>query len=214
MTSNTDPMRNVGTPEHPVSWLHERTIAVLYDELTHTRVIPPLGNLSMREEKALRVRLTPGGELSYDLRDGVVSVKIPDPEWDIIGGIVPDLALYGEDKSKPVRIIEVIVSNTPDAAKRHKMNKLQERGVDVVEIVVKSEDDLRNLIDVTWEPVFRKARRISQADKEMTTLIRTLQGCSPVMRRVFKQMLIEMDNLDSLYPISSANPLADKLQGK
>ena len=214
MTTNTDPMRNVGTGEHPVSWLHERTIAVLYDELKRDRVIPPQGRSLMGVEKMLRVRLTPGGDLSNDLRDGVVNVKIPDPEWDIIGGIIPDLALYGEDSSRPVRIIEVTVSNPPDAAKRQKMDKLQERGVDVVEIVVKSEDDLRNLMEVTWRPVFIKGGGTSQADREMKNLLAILQGCSPSMRRAFKQMLIELDSLDSLYPLSRTNPLTQKLEGK
>ena len=214
MTSNTDPMRNVGTPEHPVSWLHERAVAVLYDELTHDRVIPPQGRSLMGREKILRVKLTPGGELSGDLRYGVVNVKIPNPEWDIIGGIVPDLALYGEDTSKPVRIIEVTVSNPPDAAKRHKLDKLQQRGVGVVEIVVKSEDDLRNLVEVAWRPVFIKGGGISQADKEIRNLLAMLQGCSPSMRRAFKQMLIELDSLDSLYPLSRTNPLTQKLEGK
>ena len=214
MNSNTNPMRNVGTPEHPVSWLHELTVAVLYDELTRDRVIPPQGRLAMRREEMLRVRLTPGGDLSHDLRDGVVTVKIPDPEWDIIGGIIPDLALYGEDSSRPVRIIEVTVSNPPDAAKRQKMDKLQERGVDVVEIVVKSEDDLRNLVEVAWTPVFIKGGGFSQADKEMRNLLAILQGCSPSMRRAFKQLLIELDSLDSLYPLSRTNPLTQKLEGQ
>ena len=214
MKSDTDPMRNVGTPEHPVSWLHERTVAVLYDELTRDRVVPPEGRSAMRREEMLRVRLTPGGELSHDLRDGIESVKIPDPEWDIIGGIIPDLALYGEDTSKPVRIIEVTVSNPPDATKRQKMDKLQERGVDVVEIVVKSEDDLRNLVAVAWTPVFIRGGGFSQADKEIRNLLGTLQRCSPSMRRAFKQMLIDLDSLDSLYPLSPTNPLIDKLEGK
>lgn len=214
MTSNTDPMRNVGTPEHPISWLHERTIAVLYDELTHDRVVLPQGNARLRYEEALRVRLTPGGDLSHDLREGVVSVKIPDPEWDIIGGIIPDIALYGEDASRPVRIIEVTVFHPPDDKKRQKMEKLHSRGVDVVEVVIKSEDDLRNLIEFTWEPVFVKTSRTHRADNVVRDFMRTLERCSPTMRRAFKQMLMELDGLDSLYPLSPTNPLSDKVQDK
>ena len=214
MNSNTNPMRNVGTPEHPVSWLHERTVAVLYDELTHDRVVLPRGNPGKHYEQTLRVRLTPGGNLSHDLREGVLSVKIPDPEWDIIGGIIPDIALYGSDTSKPVRVIEVTVSHPPDAAKRQKMEKLRERDVDVVEIVVKSEDDLRNLVEVTWKPRFVKARKTHRVDDEIEDFIRILELCSPTMRRAFKQMLEELDSLDSLYPLSPTNPLADKLEDK
>lgn len=212
MTSKADPMRNVGTPEHPVSWLHERTVAVLYDELTHDRVFPPGGNNSFTYDKSLKVRLTPGSNLSHDLREGVTSVRIPDPEWDIIGGIIPDIALYGEDSPRPIRVIEVIVSHPPNAAKRQKIEKLKERGVDVVEIVVKSEEHLRNLLEVTWKPKFRKVVKTHRVDDKVIELIENLQMCSPIIRRVFKQMLDELDTIDSLYPFSSANPLREKLE--
>ena len=39
---------------------------------------------------ATRVRLSPNGEFSQNLAEGVARVKVPD-EWDSVGGIVPDL---------------------------------------------------------------------------------------------------------------------------
>ena len=44
------------------------------------------------------VRLTPGADdWSDNLADGVVSVKVPDSDWDAVGGIIPDLILYNAD---------------------------------------------------------------------------------------------------------------------
>lgn len=222
MKTNSDPMRNVGTPGSPISWLHERTVAALYDGLTIDRVVVGQRNLKERgrrhnhSERVMRVRLTPGGELSHDLCEGVMSVKIPDPEWDIIGGIVPDIVLYGEDASKPIRVIEVIVSNPPDATKRQKIEKLRARGVDVVEIVVKSENDLRNLMEVTWTPVFApRGRRGSntRADDEVRKIIDVLELCSPELRVAFKRIMSQLEDIESLYPLSPDNPLRDKLYG-
>ncbi len=224
MTAETNPMRNVGTPESPVSWLHERTVAALYDGLMFDRTVvgqrnPGAGKERKSDERkrSMRVRLNPGGELSHDLCEGVLSVKIPDPEWDIIGGIIPDLVLYGEDTSKPIRIIEVIVSSPPDAAKTEKLDKLQKRGVDVVEITVKSEEDLQNLMDVSWIPVFwayadRSPKRGSSgADKFVRQIIDALEFCSPEFRVALKQTLDELESVESVHPLSPENPLRDKL---
>ena len=60
--------------------------------------------------------MTPRGELSGNLRAGVSKVVIPG-EWDSVGGVVPDLICKDENDT-PVRIIEVIVTSPPTAAKR------------------------------------------------------------------------------------------------
>ena len=145
MSDNGDMTRNVGTANYPVTALHERAIALLYDELTRP---------DLEKGEAIRARLTPGGELSHDLRGGVATVKVPDPEWDSVGGIVPDLILYGGDDTRPVRIIEVVVTNPPSDEKQQKLDALRKRGVDVVVITIKEESDLLNLCPTWWKPSF------------------------------------------------------------
>ncbi len=66
--------------------------------------------------------------MSGNLLEGVTEVKIPDPEWDQVGGVVPDHTLLGPE-NRPVRIIEVIVHSPPTKAKREKLDRLQKRGV-------------------------------------------------------------------------------------
>ena len=54
-----DWQRNVGTPNHPVTWLHERTVALIYDMLTS-------------DEGDVRARLSPDDDaLSPNLSEGV-----------------------------------------------------------------------------------------------------------------------------------------------
>lgn len=120
MSKNGEMSRNVGTVNYPVTVLHERAVALLYDELTRP-------DLERGEE--IRARLTPGGELSHDLRAGVTRVKVPDPDWDSVGGIVPDLILYGDDDTKPLRIIEVVVTSAPSNEKQQKLEALKKRGL-------------------------------------------------------------------------------------
>ena len=141
----TEISKNIGTQGHPVSWIHQRAVAVLYDALTKEQAKGPLDAKGWEDD--VRAHLTPGGELSGNLRVGVAQVVIPG-EWDNVGGVVPDLICKGADE-KPVRIIEVIVTSPPTAAKRGKLEALKRRGVDVVEIEVKTEKDLVNLC---WVP--------------------------------------------------------------
>ena len=219
MTENGDMARNVGTQAWPVSALHERAVALLYDELTRP-------DLEKGEE--IRARLEPDGELSHDLRAGVGSVKVPDPEWDSVGGIVPDLILYGSDEVKPLRIIEVVVSSPPSEEKCRKLDTLRKRGVDVVVITVREEADLLNLCPSRWEPKFgsltsrddfsinyatNSLRRQERANYDDTVwkLIRAIQGCKPTTRRALQKILSELESLDSLYPIRPSNPLKEKL---
>ena len=219
MSENGDMARNVGTANYPVSALHERAVALLYDELTRP---------DLDEGEEIRARLTPGGNLSHDLRAGVAKVKVPDPGWDSVGGIVPDLILYGDDDTKPIRIIEVIVTSPPSDEKQQKLETLRKRCVDVVLITVKEEADLLHLCPTWWKPSFtsltsRDSFSINYAqnsysrsrkrayDDTVRELIEGIQACSPATRRSLLKVLSELKSLDSLYPIRPTNPLKEKL---
>ena len=201
MSENGDMARNVGTANYPVTALHERAVALLYDELTRP-------DLEQGEE--IRARLTPGGDLSHDLRAGVTRVKVPDPDWDSVGGIVPDLILYGDDDTKPLRIIEVVVTSPPNDEKQQKLDALSRRGVDVVVIAIKDESELLNLCPTWWKPSFA-SRTNKLQDRTVKELIKAIQACSPPVRRTLVKVLSELKSLDSLYPIRPTNPLKEKL---
>ena len=207
--------RNVGTSMNPESFLHARAVALLYDELTRPEPKPEV-----------RVRLTPGGDWSDDLRAGVESVKVPG-EWDSVGGIVPDLILYGEDASKPLRIIEVVVSSPPDKAKQEKLILLERRGVDVV--VIKVGQDLVDLCRRDSEFRFgsltprdypshaggkHQRQQHNALDQRVSDLIEAIVYCSPPLRRRLLDLLNQLDTVDSLYPIRPTNPLKDKLESQ
>ena len=198
--------RNIGTQNHPVSWLHERTIALLYDALI---------NSVSRGGSEVQARLEPGGEMSHNLVLGVDIVKVPDPEWDSIGGIVPDLILYGPD-SKPVRVVEVVVTAPPDEKKAAKLEALRRRGVDVVLVTVRTAEDALNLLGSVAAPKFRGVgnirRRVVGADKAVLDLVGSILNCSPDTRLELFAAIKNLPTLDSLYPVEPDNPLAEKLR--
>ena len=220
-----DPMRNVGTQGNPVSWLHQRAVAILYDALAHDQHRGPID--PEKGWQAVRVNLKPGGPLSDNLRDGVCSVIIPG-EWDNVGGVVPDL-ICRNDKGDPVRIIEVIVTNPPTTAKREKLETLKRRGVDCVEVEVHTEEDLINLC---WIParfsyvsydgreqlrrvgvnVSIREERMKTANRSVEQLITDLVACSPKHRRQFMEVLRGLNGLESLWPIHPKNPLREQLR--
>ena len=213
--------RNIGTEPHPVSWLHQRAVAILYDALTHEQIKGPLDAKGWVDD--VRAHLTPGGELSGNLRAGVAKVVIPG-EWDSVGGIEPDLICKGEEDT-PVRIIEVIVTSPPTAAKRSKLEALKRRGVDVVEIEVRSEKDLLNLC---WVPSkfsylgdIRFSRHMSadydrlryqERIQPVLDLIASIRDCPPKLRRQLAEVLRGLCSLDSAYPVAADNPLRELLQ--
>ena len=215
--------KNVGSEARPESYLHARAIAHLWDALRgdFTCGDSRSDHGHAGPETGVKARLYPGGPMSGNLLEGVTKVTIPDPEWDQVGGIVPDLALFGpEHDSKPVRIIEVVVYSPPNKAKRKKLDALIRRGVDVVEIRVKSE---RDVIDLCWEhsePTFRVPQRrrrrpftpVSADNSSVRTLIDDLKRCSAVERRELFDVLNSLDSVESLAPLSPDNPLREKLQ--
>lgn len=222
MGAQKDYMRNVGTPNSPLTWLHERTVALLYDEL----------QAGLCKGTEVRARTSSDGEMSGNLLDGARRIDIPD-DLTPIGGTVPDLALYN-DRERPVRIIEVVVTSAPNEKKREKFARLEDRGVDVVVITVKTPDDLLSLCWVPKEPEFsaswehwpvdpnsgstlgyygmyslrkRDPRDIQEgANKKISELIQALTECAPGLRHTFLDVLGSLKSLESLYPVSPKNP--------
>ena len=206
--------RNVGTNESPVSYLHERAVALLYDEL--------------KTNDEVRVRLA-DGMLSHNIREGMVELKVPG-EWDQVGGVVPDLIMYGVDKT-PIRIVEVIVTSPPTKYKRGQLRNLVKRGVDVVEVVVR---DPKDLLTLCWTPStpyyssrsYTELFSVNRARQELTSgrkerlervvndLTATIQGCSPKARRELYATLRGLGCLDSLFPVRPDNPKAEMLKGE
>ena len=187
-------------------YIHERAVAMLkasFEGAYHQ------GQSFLRDSgvdkqgnplRVLRVRLK-DGQFSGDISRGVSKVVLPD-EWTNIGGVVPDLICYGED-GKPVRIIEVVVTNPPNRYKCEKLRLLEKRGVDVVEVYVRTEVDLRRLFPSPaprkWA---RKQRSGFHQDEPVLSFVRALQIASPYARREFYATLKEISALDSLWPVS------------
>ena len=121
--------RNVGTPAFPVSFLHEYAVGLLWDRLQ--------GN-----DKVIVKTLD--GCMSGNLLNGADRVVIPD-SMQPIGGCIPDLALLDKDL-RPVRIIEVIVTSAPAPEKMEKLTSLQQRGVEIVLVPVRNEEELKALM--------------------------------------------------------------------
>ena len=220
--------RNVGTEHHPESFLHARAVACLWDALHgfygEERLLAGAKSDGMGSRE-IRVNLRPGGPMSCNLLEGVTRVKVPDPEWDQVGGVVPDLMLLGAE-DRPVRIVEVIVNSRPTKTKREKLDRLQRRGVDVIEVEVSSPEDILNLcwersfpsfgskIRTHWANGNGKYRQRMQGDmdKDVDRLIASIKNCSPAKRRELYEVLKHLDSVESLVPISPDNPLKEKLQ--
>ena len=145
------------------------------------------------------MRLSPDGNMSHDLREGVAQVKVPD-EWDNVAGVVPDLICYGAE-GKPIRIVEVVVTSGPTEAKQVKLDTLKTRGVDVVLIHVKDMADLKNLcwvpakVNFSWTTARDKlstnsaqntsySQQKNQMDRQVQDMIVALPNCSPAIRQL------------------------------
>ena len=208
-----DWQRNVGTPNHPVTWLHERAVALIYDMLTS-------------EGGDVRARLSPGDDaLSPNLAEGVARAELAEDDllmW-VAGGLNPDIRCFGDD-GRLVRIIEVTHSSEPDRDRREKWEQLKKRGVDVVEIKIVDPDSLRYMF---WRPApveFFPSIKVNGAtsreykknqrsyDFEVEKLTRAIMLCSPKARRDFLRVLNGLNTVDSLYPLTFDNPLAEKLE--
>ena len=219
MTNNLD--RNVGTQGHPVSWLHERAVALLWDELRRS-LFDRKGRL---ERKGLRVRTSDGW--SGDLCADVARIDFPD-DLTHIGGVIPDIALYNED-NRPVRLIEVVVTSAPDAKKQAKLDTLAARGIEIVIVPVQNKSDL---LEMCWDhdkygarfPTISQIRRqreedgnrhryVEEDDRFAGQLIQALTICSPSTKRGLLDALraLKASDEDDLFPLSRDNPVRDAL---
>ena len=202
-----DWQRNVGTSNHPVTWLHERAVALIYDMLTSGG-----GDV--------RARLSPDDDvLSPNLAEGVIRVELAedDPLMWVAGGLNPDIRCFGDD-GRLVRVIEVTHSSEPDKDRRKKWEQLKKRGVDVVEIKIKDLDSLRFMF---WRPApveffpsikakgatsreFRKNQR--SYDFEIEKLTRALMLCSPKVRRNLQRVLEDLNHCRFAVPFDFRQP--------
>ena len=127
------------------------------------------------------------------------------------GGVVPDLILRDND-GNPVRIIEVVVTSSPSKDKRQKLDRLEKRGVDVVEVVVTEQ---RDLLGLCWTPSrisFYAGSVDQQADRAIMELAENLSRCSPEVRRRFVEVCQAMTSIESIQPLHPDNPLIDHLR--
>ena len=221
MLSDQDWRRNVGTEAFPVSFLHEYAVALIYDQLIlGSEVQLPLLD----------------GERSSNVMEGVGHVNIPD-SLQAIGGYLPDIALY-DSSFRVLRVIEVVVTTT---VPNDKFKSLESRGVEVLQVPVRNEDELRAIYLSTdadkpqWWPKFHKDEAVFQearqklgvnwqrsrqnrilsgqeeADQAIKKLMGNLSLCSPEVRRAFVASLKEIESLESLYPIRQENPKREVL---
>ena len=211
---------NVGTQEHPVSYLHEYAVAMIWEAL-HT-------------SSAVYICDEDGG-LSCNLKEGMARVDIPDATTAIAGSI-PDLAIYDENH-RPIRVIEVEYTNKPNPDKLVRLNNL---GIDVVIARVHNQARLFSLIRTEGELNKEKRtyrshanlaiarsggrlnakgqrvdRMVSKANETIKGFMDALAWCSPELRREFCEMMFGQDGLrgiHALYPISSLNPKYEALR--
>ena len=128
MLSEKEWSRNVGTAGFPVSFLHEFAVGLIWD-LLHTATSP------------LELPTMDGGR-SVDVRDGIDQIILPDA-LQSIGGYTPDISLL--KNSRPIRCIEVVVTSPVPP---HKLAAIQNLGVELVQVPVRNEDDLRALTGI------------------------------------------------------------------
>lgn len=226
MLSQEEWTRNVGSDAYPVSFLHEYAVGLIWDMLTarNDGRVESEGHKTEggRREGDGKVQLPLlDGTLSEDVMAGVEHVVIPD-SLQAIGGYIPDLALLDADL-KAVRVVEVIVTSHPSA---EKVKSLQQRGVEVIQVPVRTKVELEALFPAPfesgirwWHKMDRRERglgvssrarnplgRQGSADDAMKQLMGNLRICSPEVRRQYVQLLDEMGTLESLYPIRPDNP--------
>ena len=145
-----------------------------------------------------------------------------------MGGIVPDL-ICRDEEGNPVLIIEVVVTNSPNPAKRQELETLTKRGVDCVEVEVKTEEELKNLC---WVParfnfpsydgreelhrvevnISMRERRMQDANKSVDRLIADLLACSPKHLRQLLKVLRGLGGLESTWRTHPKNPLRGQLK--
>ena len=209
MLSQEEWGRNVGTEGYPVTFLHEYAVGLIWDML-HAGGEGPVHLPTL------------DGATFEDVLADVDRVVIPD-SLQPIGGYIPDLALYDKDL-RVLRVIEVVVTSAPS---QEKITSLTKRGVEVVVVPVRNEDELRALFPEPFDgkkPRWMHQRRQgegrrlqslntieSRASPFIDELIASLVRCSPAQRRKLVALLEQMGDLESLYPLHPRNPKAKDL---
>lgn len=218
--------RNVGTPEHPVSYLHEYAVALIWDRLNAGGCF-----VKATSNEYEHVSVPEGGRIA-----------IPD-ELTPIGGMVPDIAIYDSDH-RPVSVIEVQVTSSPS---ENKLERLERLGVELVVVPVPDVNALLTLFKpVPTGELLPKARipdryygqttlianqlrnqpysvngsrrrgdfrrRLDQANDSVSELIRSLKMCDPSLRQELRAVLDELDSIESQHPILPGNPKLQALQ--
>ena len=208
--------KNVGSESYPVSFLHEYAVGLIWD-LLHAQTGP------------VELPTIDGGR-SRDVMADIDQVIIPDA-LQAIAGYIPDISLL--KNARPVRCIEVVVTSPVPPQKVKAIGNL---GVEMLQVPVRNEDDLRALFPATeatkswWWPGYSgdeegfqslmrkmgvnwrgtRAYRIleaqGQANQAINALIDNLSRCSPEVRRAFVARLNDISGLGSLYPLRKDNP--------
>ena len=206
MLTKEEWFKNVGTHSYPISYLHEYAIGLIWDLLNHrdTR----LNNKHFQEKLS--------GTVWEGVMVGVERVVLPD-SIQPIAGFIPDLALLDKEH-KVVRVIEVVTTNPPNS---DKLKTLADRGIEVLQVPVRTETDLRALFPgiedgngIKWwhhledvEQDFGDFDAQRQADRAVDQFMRSLTTCSPSKRVEFLGFLKDMSSsLESLYPLRPDNP--------
>ena len=225
MLSGKEWSRNVGSENWPVSFLHEYAVGLIWDMLHF--------NLKHREVQLPTLDGSDSGNVLAD----VDAVILPDVLTSV-AGFVPDISLLKDNR--PLRCIEVVVTSPPTDDKQQRFRNL---GVELLQVPVRSEDELRALFppttaDKPWfwpkfgqhEPLFREASRRAgvnwpgnrqyrllngqeKADEAINALMGQLSRCSPEVRRAFVNRMAALGSLPSLYPLRPENPKYGTLYG-
>ena len=206
--------QNVGTPDHPVSYLHEYAVALIWDRLNAGGCF-----VKTTSNEYEHISLPKGGRIA-----------MPD-ELTPIGGMVPDIAIYDSDH-RPVSVVEVQVTSSPS---ENKLARLERLGVKMVVVPVPNEEALPTMFrPVSTEELFpgigipsryyghtnllkrverrRSGRHPDDANHAVSNLIKSLKMCDPSLRQELRAVLDELDSIESQHPILPGNPKLPILQ--
>ena len=220
--------KNVGTPDHPVSYLHEYAVALIWDRLSAGECF---------------VRTTPSNKYEHISVPKGGRIAIPD-ELTPIAGMMPDIAIYDADH-RPVTVLEVQVTSAPSEDKLARFERL---GVKLVVVPVPNQEALLTMFrPISVEELFpriiiptqfyghtnllerqirerirpsirsghmisQNRRLLEQANNTVAELIRSLKMCDPAFRQELRAVLDELDSIESQHPILSGNPKLPVLQ--
>ena len=208
--------QNVGTPDHPVSYLHEYAVALIWDRLNAGGCF-----VKTTANEYEHVSVPKGGR-----------VGIPD-ELTPIAGMVPDLAIYDADH-RPIVVVEVQVTSAPS---EDKLSRLERLGVKMVIVPVPINEALFTMFrPVSTDDLFPGMRlpqsfyghtnllrraphseshlHIQNANNTVSKLIRSLRMCDPTLRQELRAVLDELDSIESQHPILPGNPKLPVFQQK